>query len=149
MVQGVNRTSGRSVGRVASLASGALCAVLLVVSANPTVGAAPGNSAAAPLSSEAASALQSPIDSAAAGQATALTLRLPPRVAAVEGRVLLDASAELVGVAPLGDGQTLTPVAVEGGYAFAAYGLGTVLGQTVLRLVVAGNVEGLVSARVL
>ena len=84
------------------------------------------------------------------GAATALTLRLPGRVAAVEGRVMLDTkAAEFVGVAPLGNGQTFAPVAVPGGYSFAAYGLNSTNGHTVLRLVVAGNVDGLLQAQVL
>ena len=77
---------------------------------------------------------------------TALTLKLPPSVAAVDGRIYFDKGAlEFVGVAPVGPGIALSPVDISGGTAFGAYGLHPKNGATTVRLVVAplaaGNVH--------
>src|SRR3954451_15386796 len=80
---------------------------------------------------------------------SALTLRLPGRVSAVSGRVLYDTSAaELVGIAPKGKGQVLSPVDVQGGSAFAAYGLKASNGSTVLRIIFVAQAVGRVQFNV-
>ena len=80
---------------------------------------------------------------------TALTLRLPSSVSAVDGRVLFDKNAlEFVGVAPVGGGTALSPVDVPGGVAFGAYGLHAKNGSTVLQLVVAPLAAGSVQVHV-
>jgi CSLREA domain-containing protein len=73
---------------------------------------------------------------------SALTLKLPGRVRAVSGRVLYDTSAvELIGIAPKGKGEVLSPDDVQGGSAFATYGL-KAKGATVLRIVFVAHVSG-------
>jgi CSLREA domain-containing protein len=80
---------------------------------------------------------------------SALTLRLPARVTAISGRVLYDTNAaELVGIAPKGKGEVLSPVDVQGGSAFAAYGLKAKAGATVLRIVFVSQVPGRVQFNV-
>ncbi|MEP7377971.1 MAG: PKD domain-containing protein [Chloroflexota bacterium] len=84
------------------------------------------------------------------GQSTAVTLTLPGNVAAVDGRVLIDEdTGDLVGVAPVGPGEVLTPVPVPYGYAFGAYGLRSKSGKTVLRLVIFPRVSGSLRMRIL
>jgi len=85
-----------------------------------------------------------------ARQTTAVTLELPGNVAAVDGRVLVSRGAlELVGLAPIGRGETLSPVAVDGGYAFAALDLRPRNDQTLLRLVFVPLVAGSPEFRVI
>ena len=87
--------------------------------------------------------------SAAPFTSTAVTLKLPVGVAAVDGRVLFDKSAlDFVGVAPAGSGQALAPVAISGGAAFGAYNLKAGSGATTLRLIVAPRVAGSIGLRV-
>lgn len=87
---------------------------------------------------------------ATSGQLVAATVRLPRAVAAVDGRVLMDASAgELIGIAPLGGGTALAPVRVSGGYAFGAYGLAARNGRVELRLVILPKASGSLGVRVL
>lgn len=82
-------------------------------------------------------------------RATAITVRLPPRIAAVEGRLLIDpGAAEVIGVAPKGGGIAFRPIAVEGGAAFGAYGLRAVRGLTTLRLVLVSEVSDALQVRV-
>ena len=70
-------------------------------------------------------------------QATAIRLTFPGSVAAVDGRLLFDASKlELIGVAPVGGGTGLRPVSVLGGAAFGAYDLQPVNGVVRVDLVV-------------
>jgi CSLREA domain-containing protein len=86
---------------------------------------------------------------ASSGRATAITLRLPRHVAAVDGRVLLaEGAGELLGVAPFGRGQALAPAEVDGGYAFGAYALKPKGDHTALRLVVVPHAEGNIELRV-
>ncbi len=92
--------------------------------------------------------LQSPRESIR-GHASALTLRLPGGVAAVDGRVLVSkAAAPLIGVAPVGGGEVFTPIEIPDGFAFAAYGLNPVNGRTSLRLVFAPRTTGTPEVRV-
>ncbi len=76
--------------------------------------------------------------------------RLPARVAAVDGRVLLDTSvAEVVGLAPVSGGTALAPVQIPGGVAFGAYGLNARHGRTTMRVVVAPQAEAQLKFRVI
>ena len=80
---------------------------------------------------------------------TAIQLNLPLGVAAVNGRVYFNSKAlEFVGVAPLGAGSALSPVAIKGGVAFAAYGLKPVRGSNAIRLVVVPDVAGRIQLNV-
>ena len=93
-------------------------------------------------------ALEPPGDSTR-GNAVALTLRLPASVAAVDGRVFVQKEATpMIGVAPLGGGQALTPIDTPNGYAFAAYDLRAIGGRTSVRLVFAPRVDGQPQVRV-
>lgn len=84
------------------------------------------------------------------GRPMAITITLPGKVAAVDGRLLMEAgAAELIGVAPEGRGSGLRPVLVEGGAAFGAYGLKKIDGVRVLRLVVMPEVAGQLQLRVI
>jgi CSLREA domain-containing protein len=61
---------------------------------------------------------------------------LPPNVAAVDGRLLLDTQAvEVWGLAPVGGGTAMRPEPVPGGVAFGAYDLHPVNGATTIRLI--------------
>ena len=84
------------------------------------------------------------------GRTTAVALRLPANVAAVEGRLFVDQRAvEVIGVAPRGGGTALRPVdAGEGASTFAAYGLHPVKGHTTLDLVVYPKEAGRLQVRV-
>ncbi len=83
------------------------------------------------------------------GRATTLTLRLPATVAAVDARVVVrKEAAQLIGLAPLGGGQTMTPIEVPEGYAFAAYGLRPTNGRTTVRLIVVPLLSGRAEIRV-
>ncbi|MEA2610029.1 MAG: hypothetical protein QOJ75_2272 [Chloroflexota bacterium] len=58
------------------------------------------------------------------GTLVAVTVSLPPGVAAFDGRVLVAAdSAEVIGVAPSGAGSAFRPEAVTDGFAIGAFGL--------------------------
>ena len=84
------------------------------------------------------------------GVVAAVTLRLPKTVAAVDGRILVaSGAADLVGVAPVGKGSALSPVAIDGGFAFGAYGLAPKGGTVTLRLVLVPKVSGNLGLRVL
>jgi CSLREA domain-containing protein len=84
------------------------------------------------------------------GTLTAVNLRLPLNVAAVDGRVFIAAdAAELVGVAPAGRGTGLRPEHVANGYAFAAYNLHPTHGQNLVQLVLDPHVVGQIQIRVL
>jgi CSLREA domain-containing protein len=84
------------------------------------------------------------------GRLTAVNLRLPLSVAAVDGRVLIPGdAAELVGVAPAGRGTGLRPEQVASGYAFAAYNLHPAHGQNIVQLVLDPHVQGQIQIRVL
>ena len=86
--------------------------------------------------------------SAPIGLTTALALKLPAGVSAVDGRLLFDSSAlELVGVAPGGAGTAFAPVVVNGGAAFGAYGLNTAKATT-LNLVVVAHVAARIQVNV-
>ena len=62
---------------------------------------------------------------------TAVVLKLPANVAAVDGRIFFDKSAlTFVGVAPTGSGQAMAPVDIQGGAAFGAYALKPSNGST-------------------
>lgn len=83
------------------------------------------------------------------GHATAVRLRLPANVAAVDGRVLLKkGAAEVIGVAPLGRGTAFRPVTVPGGAAFGAFGLVAVDGRTVMDIVLVPARPGRLEVRV-
>jgi len=84
------------------------------------------------------------------GVVAAATIKLPLKVAAIDGRVLVESgSAELIGVAPLGVGTTLSPVQVTDGYAFGAYGMKPRKGRVELRLVFLPKVSGTLEMRVI
>ena len=84
------------------------------------------------------------------GVVSAVTLRLPAAVAAVDGRVLVDpATAELIGVAPNGRGEALSPVALSDGYGFGAYNVRARNGRVTLRLIIVPHVTGELDLRVL
>jgi len=86
---------------------------------------------------------------ARSGEVVAATIRLPRKVAAVDGRVLVDgAAAELIGVAPSGGGSALAPLRVADGYAFGAYGLAPRDGRVELRLVLLPKADGKLKVRV-
>ncbi len=73
----------------------------------------------------------------------AVEIRLPARVAAVDGRLFFDtAAAEVIGVAPDRGGVGMTPMDIAGGVAFGAYGLTSSRSGTVLRIVVAPLAAG-------
>lgn len=74
---------------------------------------------------------------------TAITIRLPRQVAAVDGRLYFDtASATAVGVAPLGKGRAFAPVDIKDGIAFGAYGLRPTGNAVVLRVVLTPTAAG-------
>ncbi len=74
---------------------------------------------------------------------TAVELRLPPTVAALDGRAYFDTNAlEFIGVAPAAAGRAFAPVNISGGVAFGAFGLKSSGGSTVVRLIVAPKVAG-------
>ena len=84
------------------------------------------------------------------GVVAAATIKLPRSVGAIDGRVLVDpGSAELVGVAPLGAGTSISPVEVTGGYAFGAYGMTPRKGRVEVRLVFMPVVSGTLELRVI
>jgi CSLREA domain-containing protein len=83
------------------------------------------------------------------GRLTAVDVRLPANVAAVDGRlVVANDSVELVGVAPAGAGTALMPEAFAGGYAFAAYDLRPTHGRNIIQLVLDPQVAGAIDVRV-
>lgn len=83
------------------------------------------------------------------GVTTAITVRLSPKVAAVEGRVFVNtAAADFIGVAPVGPGTATRPVKSGKGYAFAAYGLAARSGHTTIRIVVFPKKAGALQVRV-
>lgn len=83
------------------------------------------------------------------GETTALKLRLPGNVGAVDGRLFFNASAlELVGVAPSGGGTAFAPVQIAGGAAFGAYNLKASGANTVLNLVVVPRTSARIAVRV-
>lgn len=80
---------------------------------------------------------------------SAVDLRLPGRISAVQGRVLFDGSAsDVIGIAQAGAGQVLSPEPVQGGVAFAAYGLKPRNGTTMLHIVFFPRVAGRISFNV-
>src|SRR4051794_2300996 len=84
------------------------------------------------------------------GRPGALTLPMPSRVAAVEGRVLVsDGAAEIVGAAPAAGGRAYRPVDIPGGAVFGAFDLRPRAGHVVLRLVVEPQRTGRIELRVL
>ena len=84
------------------------------------------------------------------GVVSAITLRLPNGVAAIDGRVLVDpAVAELVGVAQLGRrGTSLSPADAPDGYAFGVYGMKPKRKANDVRLVLLPHVSGRLEVRV-
>lgn len=109
-----------------------------------------GGLLSAPATSAAARALIEVPADAPRGTATAISLSLPKGAAAIDGRLLVqDGAAELIGVAPVGGGETLAPTAVDGGFAFAAFGLRASGGRPVLRLVIVPRQAGRLELRVL
>ncbi len=85
------------------------------------------------------------------GMVTAITVTLPAAVAAVDGRVLYQGkSVEVLGVAPLGGGTGIRPVAFKGGggASFGAYGLKPTSGKVRLQLVLVPRQSGRLSVRV-
>ena len=84
------------------------------------------------------------------GVVTTVTLKLPKSVAAVDGRLLVQpGSADLIGVAPAGKGTALSPVGVDGGFAFGVYGMTAKGAKQTIRLVLVPNVSGNLGVRVL
>ena len=82
-------------------------------------------------------------------KSVAVELRLASKVTALDGRVFFDTSvAELIGVAPAGGGTGMSPVAINGGAAFGAYGLKSRNGTVVVRLVMAPLRAGALKLRV-
>lgn len=109
-----------------------------------------GGLLAAPAASAASQVLLSVPADAQRGLATSVTLRLPKGVAAVDGRLLMRAGAgELIGIAPVGGGESLAPTEVEGGYAFGAFGLRATRGRPLLQLVVVPRLAGRLELRVM
>ncbi|MDQ3127922.1 MAG: hypothetical protein M3Q66_05630, partial [Chloroflexota bacterium] len=83
---------------------------------------------------------------AALNELFTLTVSLPPEVAAVNGRVFVaSGAAEVIGIAPLGQGTAFRPEAVNGGFSIAAFDLRATGGSTELRVAVepleAGRLE--------
>ncbi len=84
------------------------------------------------------------------GQPFAVTITLPGGIAAVDGRVLYrQGAAEVLGVAPVGAGTAFRPIAVTSGIAFGAFGLHSVSGHTVVRIVLEPSVAGDLQVRVI
>ncbi len=84
-----------------------------------------------------------------AGATAAIVVSLPPRVAAVDGRVFFDTTAaEVVGVAPVGHGQALTPQQITGGVAFGAYDLHATGNRTQVEIALAPYADGRLRVRV-
>ena len=84
------------------------------------------------------------------GHLTAITITLSSDVAAIDGRVLVaKGAAEVIGVAPLTGGTGLRPEAVNGGFAFGAYGLKAFGGKVVVQVVINPLKSGHLSLRVL
>jgi CSLREA domain-containing protein len=80
---------------------------------------------------------------------TAVTLRLPDGVAAVEGRVLVDSSAaQLVGVAASSGGKSLAPTETAKGFAFGVYGMKASGTKNDVSLVLMPHVAGQLEIRV-
>lgn len=80
----------------------------------------------------------------------AIEFRLPDKVSAVDGRILIDTSvAEVVGLAPVGGGSALSPVEIPGGVAFGAYGLNSRNGRTAMRIVLAPQADAQLPFRVI
>lgn len=79
---------------------------------------------------------------------TAVTVRLPAKVAAVEGRLLVRrGAAEVVGIAPVGGGTAFRPVEIETGAVFGAYDLRASNGSTVLDIVIVPRQAGQLQIR--
>jgi len=77
------------------------------------------------------------------GATAPITLSLPARVAAVDGRIFFDTNnADVVGVAAVGHGQALSPQQITGGVAFGAYDLHASGNKTVVRISLVGNAAG-------
>jgi CSLREA domain-containing protein len=83
------------------------------------------------------------------GKLTMARINLPGSVAAVDGRVLVSTkAAEVVGVAVPRHAFSLMPVAVQGGYAFGAYGLRAAHGRTVIDVVLLPRKSGKLGIKV-
>ena len=88
-------------------------------------------------------------NAAAVDTSTAIELKLPANVAAVDGRIYFDNNAlTFVGVAPTGAGRAMSPIEIQGGAAFGAYGLQPSKGSTTIRLIVAPSVAGNIEVHV-
>ena len=107
---------------------------------------------AAPLSAAAAGPVSiSAPASAERDMATAITITLPREVGAVDGRVLFSGkSVEVLGVATIGGGTGIRPVAFTGGggASFGAYGLKATGGRVRLQLVLVPRSSGRLNVRV-
>ena len=76
-------------------------------------------------------------------------MKLPPNVAAVDGRLLLDTHAvEVWGLALVGGGTAMRPEPVPGGVAFGAYDLHAVAGATTIRLILEAREAARIDIRV-
>ena len=112
-------------------------------------------SAAQPATADAAAATKQTVKvsvpaSTKPGTLTAVIVKLPSNVAAVDGRILIaKGAAQLVGVAPVNGGTGLLPEQVKGGYAFGAYDLRAYQGKTILQLVINPLKAGKLQVRVL
>lgn len=85
----------------------------------------------------------------ALGHLVTITLRLPPGVAAVDGRIAVaTGAASLIGVAPPGDGLPLMPVEITNGFAFGAYAIEGDGPTTDVRLVVLAERAGRLVVRI-
>jgi len=80
---------------------------------------------------------------------TAVKLKLPRKVRALDGRAYFDQGAlEFIGVAPANGGTTLSPVAIDGGVSFGAFDLKPSGRKTVLNLVVVPHKSGQIQLRI-
>jgi CSLREA domain-containing protein len=84
------------------------------------------------------------------GELVTLTVDLPADVAAIDGRVVMrHGAADIVGVAPSGDGTAFRPEAISGGFAFGAFGLASQGADSTVRLVVEPLLPGRLQLRLI
>jgi hypothetical protein len=135
---------------------------IVVDAADPRAGSVPSGTRAVDLAGAAAPAITGTASPSAGrirvvyppgarrGLLTAIRLTLPRSIGAIDGRVLMPrGAASLMGVAVYGAGTGLRPVAVQGGYAFGAYGLQPRHGVLVVDLVVLPDRNGRLDLRVI
>lgn len=126
---------------IRSLTAG-LLAILTLLAAGGAAQVAAANST----SNQLRIAVPSRVD---AGSTAAITVSLPPGVAAVDGRIFFDTTnAEVAGVSVPSQGQALDPQQISGGYAFGAYDLRSGGAKNNVRIAVVANSAGRLPFRI-